>query len=137
MGVEKNATYKVHNGTDFDEINFKTIASQVKTSDGSNVEISLSNKINKSDFIKGGTDANGWQKNLVTGEIEVWGNAIVYSTNTEIYFPLGFSEAVQVPILQLGDSSANVISYLSCTNTKMIVKSNLGGCTVFFRVKGR
>ena len=38
MGIQKNATYKVHNGTDFDEINFKTIASQVKMSSGIDLE---------------------------------------------------------------------------------------------------
>lgn len=52
MGVQKNADYKVHNGVDFDTINFKTIASQVKTNDGSNVETVLSNKANRSSFIK-------------------------------------------------------------------------------------
>ena len=38
MGVQKNATYKVHNGTDFDEINFKTIAAQVKMASGVDLE---------------------------------------------------------------------------------------------------
>lgn len=49
MGTQQNAIYKVHNGVDFDEMNFKTIAEQVKTSDGSNVEVELSNRINKSE----------------------------------------------------------------------------------------
>lgn len=44
MGIQKNATYKVHNGTDFDEINFKTTASQVKTAGGSDVETELGGK---------------------------------------------------------------------------------------------
>lgn len=37
MGAQKNATYKVHNGTDFDEINFKTILEQVKFPDGTSL----------------------------------------------------------------------------------------------------
>lgn len=37
MGIQKNATYKVHNGTDFDEINFKTILDQVKFPDGTSL----------------------------------------------------------------------------------------------------
>lgn len=48
MGIQKNATYKVHNGTDFDEINFKTIAEQVKFSDGTSL----------SDYFKNGKLSN-------------------------------------------------------------------------------
>lgn len=44
MGTIKNAVYKVDNGVDFDEINFKTIASQVKTANGSDVEVQLAEK---------------------------------------------------------------------------------------------
>ena len=47
MGVQKNATYKVHNGTDFDEINFKTIGSQVKMNNGRNLEEEAAIKANK------------------------------------------------------------------------------------------
>lgn len=45
MGVQKNATYKVDNGIDFDEINFKTIAEQVKMDDGKNLKEWFSNSI--------------------------------------------------------------------------------------------
>lgn len=62
MATQKNATYKVHNGTDFDEINFKTNATQVKTNDGSNVEIKLSEITNES--VNG---ENGWFKDEKTG----------------------------------------------------------------------
>ncbi len=41
MGTIKNAVYKVDNGTDFDEIHFKTKASQVFCSDGKTVESQL------------------------------------------------------------------------------------------------
>lgn len=38
MGVQKKAEYKVHNGTDFDTINFKTILEQVKFTDGTSLK---------------------------------------------------------------------------------------------------
>lgn len=38
MGVKKKATYKVDNGTDFDEIHFKTSAEQVYLADGTNLQ---------------------------------------------------------------------------------------------------
>lgn len=41
MGVQKNATYKVHNGIDFDEIHFKTNDTQVTCSDGRNLKTNL------------------------------------------------------------------------------------------------
>lgn len=47
MGVQKNATYKVHNGTDFDEINFKTIGSQVKMNSGRDLEQEVATKADK------------------------------------------------------------------------------------------
>lgn len=48
MGVQKNATYKVHNGTDFDTINFKTIGSQVKMNSGRDAEQEIAIKADKS-----------------------------------------------------------------------------------------
>lgn len=62
MATQKNATYKVHNGTDYDEINFKTIASQVKMLSGVDLESGFSN--NK--------DTNGYTK-LPSGLIIQWG----------------------------------------------------------------
>lgn len=41
MGTIKNAVYKVDNGTDFDEIHFKTKAAQVFCNDGKTVEAQL------------------------------------------------------------------------------------------------
>lgn len=41
MGMIKQAVYKVDNGTDYDTIHFETVASMVKTSDGSDVEAKL------------------------------------------------------------------------------------------------
>ncbi len=41
MGTIKNAVYKVDNGTDFDEIHFKTKAAQVFCNDGKTVEVQL------------------------------------------------------------------------------------------------
>ncbi|MDC4242525.1 hypothetical protein NE398_20545, partial [Clostridium tertium] len=46
MATQKKATYKVDNGTDFDEIYFKTILEQVKFADGTSL---------KDFFDKGGT----------------------------------------------------------------------------------
>ncbi|GAB6169704.1 hypothetical protein JCM1393_21640 [Clostridium carnis] len=64
MGVQKNATYKVHNGTDFDEINFKTILEQVKFPDGT----SLLDFFNKGGTISG---------NLDIGNNEIKGNGVM------------------------------------------------------------
>ncbi|WP_346877555.1 MULTISPECIES: hypothetical protein [unclassified Clostridium] len=41
MGTIKNAIYKIDNGTDFDEIHFKTKAAQVFCNDGKTVESQL------------------------------------------------------------------------------------------------
>lgn len=68
MGVQKNATYKVHNGTDFDEINFKTTASQVKTNGGSDIETQLAERSNES--VNGD---NGWFKDKKTGVMIQYG----------------------------------------------------------------
>lgn len=46
MGTVKNATYKVHNGVDFDEIHFKTKAAQVICANGKTVESQLEDKAN-------------------------------------------------------------------------------------------
>lgn len=62
MATQKNAEYKVHNGTDFDTINFKTIASQVKMASGLDLESGFSNS-------KGAT---GYTK-LPNGLIIQWG----------------------------------------------------------------
>lgn len=45
MGTIKNAVYKVDNGTDFDEIHFKTKAEQVVCNDGKTVEVRLTEVI--------------------------------------------------------------------------------------------
>ena len=47
MGVKKKATYKVDNGTDFDEIYFKTSAEQVYLEDGTNLQKVVPNKVDK------------------------------------------------------------------------------------------
>lgn len=47
MATQKNAIYKVHNGTDFDEINFKTIAEQIFMKDGRNAETAITEKMKK------------------------------------------------------------------------------------------
>lgn len=47
MGVKKKATYKVDNGTDFDEIYFRTSAEQVYLADGTNLQKVVPNKVDK------------------------------------------------------------------------------------------
>lgn len=46
MGTIKNAVYKVDNGTDFDEIHFKTKAAQVICSNGKTAEAQLAEIVN-------------------------------------------------------------------------------------------
>lgn len=73
MGTVKNATYKVHNGTDFDEIHFKTKAAQVFCEDGKTVESQLAEKVNKAIQNFTPTLLNGWTN--VGGEyaiLKVW-----------------------------------------------------------------
>lgn len=85
MGLQKNATYKVHNGVDFDEIYFKTIASQVFFENGINFEKGFQN--NK--------ENNGYTQ-LPNGLLLQWGSiniplhAIGISGSAEITFPLSF-----------------------------------------------
>lgn len=50
MGTIKNAVYKVDNGTDFDEIHFKTKAAQVFCEDGKTVEEQLVEKVKYTDL---------------------------------------------------------------------------------------
>lgn len=60
MGTIKNAVYKVDNGTDFDEIHFKTKAEQVICSNGKTAEAQLAEKVNKTYTIYSPTLINGW-----------------------------------------------------------------------------
>ena len=86
MGVQKNATYKVHNGTDFDEINFKTLASQVKMASGIDLE---------DGFLCNKTAGAGYTK-LPNGLIIQWGHITVplagTSLEVEFNFPIAFKE---------------------------------------------
>lgn len=56
----KNAIYQVDNGSGFDEIHFKTKASQVVCNDGKTVEVSLAEKVNKLIQTFKPTLVNGW-----------------------------------------------------------------------------
>lgn len=76
MGTIKNAVYKVDNGVDFDEINFKTIASQVKTANGSDVEVQLADITTK----------------LKWHIVEVWGTTAATGT-TLVEYPAGSTKA--------------------------------------------
>ncbi|WP_097034334.1 gp53-like domain-containing protein [Clostridium tertium] len=97
MGVQKIANYKVHNGTDFDEINFKTIASQVKMASGVDLESGFINT----------KDSTGYTK-LPNGMILQWGtitdNVVTNSTNVNksIMFPVSFPNNVLVPLPSFG-----------------------------------
>jgi len=50
-------------------------------------------KANSADFIKGGTDANGWEKNLVTGIIRQWGTTSIGTAGLTVTYPIAFSVA--------------------------------------------
>lgn len=89
MGTQKNATYKVHNGTDFDEINFKTMASQVKMASGVDLESGFLNSKNDSGYTK-----------LPNGLIMQWGGAILSemapgsATASTVTLPVTFTSKV-------------------------------------------
>ncbi len=92
MGTVKNATYKVHNGTDFDEIHFKTKAAQVFCEDGKTVEAQLAELVNGFANSKGTT---GYTK-LPNGYILQWGNMSFRATSGRYdtgvrSFPLAFT----------------------------------------------
>ena len=87
MGVQKNATYKVHNGTDFDEINFKTIASQVKMESGIDLESGFAN--NK--------DSTGYTK-LPNGLIIQWGDIKQTRPGWENFYPIQFPNACRIVV---------------------------------------
>lgn len=97
MGVQKIANYKVHNGTDFDEINFKTIAAQVKMANGEDLENGLINNKERPGYTK-----------LPNGLILQWGiitDTIATSSasvNISIRFPISFPNNVLVPISTFG-----------------------------------
>ncbi|GEM_PF-2535723 len=108
MGTIKNAVYKVDNGTDFDEIHFKTKASQVFCNDGKTVESQLAEMINEANKTQ-----NGWWKDKKTGLIIQWGNCRGTSAVT---FPITFPNAcLQVFIDgQLSTDSSPIYHTLSC-----------------------
>ena len=88
MATQKNATYKVDNRNDFDEINFKTIASQVKMENGTNLE---------SGFFNSKADT-GYTK-LPNGLILQWGISIININNNsgaelDANFPVAFPNKV-------------------------------------------
>lgn len=100
MGVEKNANYKVHNGTDFDEINFKTIASQVKMASGLDLESGLINS----------KETNGYTK-LPNGLILQWGRYSVASLNAAIYYdifyPITFPNKILSAMISISAHDSN------------------------------
>lgn len=75
MGTIKNAVYKVDNGTDFDEIHFKTKASQVFCNDGKTVESQLAEIMNEANLNA------GWFKDKKTGLILQWGRGSFTATS--------------------------------------------------------
>jgi len=76
VGTVKSAVYKLDNGTDFDEIYFRTIAAQVKMASGVDLE---------SGFINSKTES-GYTK-LPNGMILQWG---VTLGSHDVYFPIEF-----------------------------------------------
>lgn len=89
MGAIKNAVYKVDNGTDFDEIHFKTKASQVICDNGKTAEAQLAEMMNE-----GLINSSGWFKDKKTGLIIQWGTTSIALTSSrggvDITFPIAF-----------------------------------------------
>ena len=83
MGVQKKATYKVDNGVDFDEINFKTIAAQVKMASGIDLESGFEISKNAIGYVR-----------LPNGLLIQWGSFNTFLENrfknVEIKFPKVF-----------------------------------------------
>lgn len=65
MGTIKNAVYKVDNGVDFDEIHFKTKASQVFCNDGKTVESQLADMMNGTVMVKKSINAHNLTEELI------------------------------------------------------------------------
>lgn len=89
MGTIKNAVYKVDNGTDFDEIHFKTKAAQVFCNDGKTVESQLAEMIPTSQgvwtpYLYNGANGQGAvQKNKGSYWYKV-GNIVTCSFDIEV-----------------------------------------------------
>lgn len=108
----KNAIYQVDNGTDFDEIHFRTKASQVLCEDGRNAEVQLNEKGKKNIASK---TPSGWIKDSETGVITQWGT-----------FPnLGLGGATITLPISFTDASYKVLTTVKHTAvTNRIISSN-------------
>lgn len=124
MGVQKNATYKVHNGTDWDEINFKTNASQVKMASGVDLESGFSNS----------KDMNGYTK-MPNGMIRQWGKTVIrlYSgqkTTVNINFPISFTKDVYSRGSEVAFNKTTQNNAWCTTINSVITISGLGGAII-------
>lgn len=123
MGTIKNAVYKVDNGTDFDEIHFKTKAAQVFCNDGKTVESQLAEKMNKTiqtfepTFVNGwvnydwagGNDALKYYKND-SGVLKIEG---IITGGTSVYvcnLPFGFRPSRSKMIAGIAELNGNTVS---------------------------
>lgn len=109
MATQKNAEYKVHNGTDFDTINFKTIAAQVKMSSGVDLESGFANS----------KTTNGHMK-LPNGFILQWGVNAGLQTGWGTSFPIAFPTAC-VAIIPVCTSSNIAIKITSRSATNFVI----------------
>ena len=151
MGVQKNATYRVHNGIDFDEINFKTIAPQVKLSDGEDVETAIKNTIKRDIAIAGSLAfATGYNNaiDLSKDGIVTINFGVRYHTvnsnglvNGQTLFTLPTNlrpkQGVIVPALAVRVGGLqNAIGYLYIRETGVVTFSLVGDQTAYSQVCG-
>ena len=147
MAVQKNATYKVDNGKDFDEINFKTIASQVKTKKGSDVESELAEKMKKGNFAETsimGNTGGDWTPhtgllNINNGEAYLifittnYCNTVSNSYSAIYYVACDSFGVVNVKFVMENKTGVINIVVESPENNKFVIKNGGGFGNVTFK----
>ena len=147
----KNATYKVDNGTDFDEIMFKTTAGQVFLSDGTSVQTAIKNTTKTGLALSGSlsyaeeyvNEINLSQNGIVTINFGVRyyikdSNGLV--TGQQLFtLPANLrpKNEVIVPALAVRVGAlANTIGYLYVRKTGAVTFALVGDQTAYYQVCG-
>lgn len=137
----KNAIYQVDNGNGFDEIHFRTKASQVIFSDGKTAEDKVNFIMaNKSEINQTLKQINGWEKDNNTGLVEQWGYIYGLSSGeTTITLPIAMKDnnynvsLTEYSSIELGIGG---IKLTQVSNTNFKVKPGSTPVGLYWRVKG-
>ena len=130
MGVVKNATYKVYNGTDFDELHFKTKAAQVICDNGKTIEASLKDIIDntvKSSYLSD-VDLN----TLITND-NAYGNSGIFGIYNFRNGPNGAASDANVATIEVirysNDWLVQRLSYITTYGVQVYERARYSGTT--------